>query len=189
MTDSTAPVAPTLDSAVSLSPTSVTLNWLPPYDAVGVTSYKVYRDGNLLATLGNVTSYVDGSVSAATTYVYNLKALDDALNESNAGNTIGVTTRTASTALNPPGRVEVDFGSTPVGEATFTITDGSVTAGSHIIAQVAWEAPTSKDLDEVEMDDIMLRCQPDAGQFYIFARATDRSYLHDKFKINYLVYK
>lgn len=173
---------------MSLLPTNVLLKWLPPYDAVGVTAFKVYRDGSLLATLGNVSEYTDTSVAAATSYVYYITALDAALNESGNSNKIIVTTRTASAALNPRGRVEVDFGTTPVGEATFTVIDSSVTAGSHIIAQVAWEAPTSKDLDEMEMDDILLRCAPDAGQFTIFARATDRSYLHDKFKINYVVF-
>lgn len=188
MVDSTAPLAPTLDSAVSLSPTSVTLKWLPPYDAVGVTDYHIYRNDSLLATTPNATpEYTDSSVSAGTTYTYKIKARDAAANASADSNTITVTTRTAPTADNQLGRVEVDFGTTPVVDATFTVTDAAITPGSHIIAQIAWEAPTSKDIDEIEMDDINLRCQPAAGSFTIFAHAVDGSYLADKFKINYLV--
>lgn len=84
-------------------------------------------------------------------------------------------------------QTEIDFGTTPVSEESFTVIDVTVSASSQIIAQIAYEAPTGKDLDEIEMDDIQLRCQPDVGLFTIYARAADGSYLADKFKVNYLV--
>lgn len=84
-------------------------------------------------------------------------------------------------------QVEVDFGALPLSDATFTIVDASVVPSSHILAQVAWEAPTGKDLDEIEMDDLQLRAQPGTGQFKLFVRTADGSYLADRFKINYLV--
>lgn len=84
-------------------------------------------------------------------------------------------------------QTEVDFGVTPVAEGTFTITDGDVTALSQIIASVAYEAPTGKDLDEIEMDDLIIRCGNGVGTFDMFIRAADGSYLADKFKINYLI--
>ena len=92
----------------------------------------------------------------------------------------------------PPGTVnikqtEVDFGAAPVSEGTFIVTDAAVGATNQLIAQVAYEAPTSKELDEIEMDDLQIRCAPGVGQFTMHIRAADGSYLADKFKINYLI--
>ena len=83
-------------------------------------------------------------------------------------------------------QTEIDFGATPVSEALFTITDGDVSAGSMLIGQVAYEAPTGKVLDEVEMDALDLKFGPDTGQFTLYARGLD-GYVADKFKINYTI--
>jgi hypothetical protein len=74
-----------------------------------------------------------------------------------------------------------------VSEALFTIVDINVSSASRILAQVAYVAPTDKDRDEIEMDDIQLRCGPFDGYFELYARAADGSYLADKFVINYQV--
>lgn len=84
-------------------------------------------------------------------------------------------------------QTEVDFGATPVADGTFPITDGDVSGTSQIIASVAYEAPTGKDLDEIEMDDLIIRCGNGTGTFNMFITAADGSYLADKFKINYLI--
>ncbi len=84
-------------------------------------------------------------------------------------------------------QTEIDFGTLPVSNASFTIVDAAVTLSSRLLAQVAYEAPTGKDVDEIEMDDLQLRCQAGTGQFLLFAQASDGSYLADKFKINYQV--
>ena len=83
--------------------------------------------------------------------------------------------------------IEIDFGTLPLAEGTFTINDSDVTVSSKVLAQVAWKPPTGKDLDEIEMDDLQIRCAPGTGQFSMFIRAADGSYLADKFLINYLV--
>ena len=95
----------------------------------------------------------------------------------------------------PPGAVggvniketEIDFGSLPVAEGTFIVADSDVTVSSQILAQVAYKAPTGKDLDEIEMDDLEIRCAAASGTFSMFIRAADGSYLADTFIINYLV--
>lgn len=84
-------------------------------------------------------------------------------------------------------QTEVDFGSTPVSEGTFTITDGDVTGASQIIASLAYEAPTGKDLDELEMDKLIIMCGNGSGQFDIYITTADGSYLAGTFKINYLI--
>lgn len=196
MVDSTAPTPPNLDSAVSISPSEVKLNWLPSYDAVGVTAYKVYRAGVSIITLGTRPEYIDPGRSANTAYTYYVTALDAALNESQPSNSITVTTRvdpnaaatvTASAAAKDHGFCEIDFGTTPVADGIFVITDQDMSIGERLTAQVAYEAPTDKDLDEVEMDDLILRAVPGNGQLTIYAHAADGSYLAGKYKINYSV--
>lgn len=83
-------------------------------------------------------------------------------------------------------QVEIDFGSLPVSEANFTITDPSVSPTSHIIGTVAYEKPTGKELDELEMDELDLKFGPGSGQFTLYA-VGENGYIADKFKINYVV--
>lgn len=83
-------------------------------------------------------------------------------------------------------QTEVDFGTTPVSSATFTVSDGDVQVDSRIIAQIAYEAPTGKDLDEVELDPIVLVCYPGNKTLTIHAKALE-GYVADTFKINYLI--
>jgi hypothetical protein len=83
-------------------------------------------------------------------------------------------------------QVEIDFGSLPVAEAKFLIADAGVSPTSHIVGCVAYEAPTGKDLDEMEMDELDLKFGPGSGQFTIYARGRD-GYIADKFKINYMI--
>lgn len=83
-------------------------------------------------------------------------------------------------------QTEIDFGTIPVAEASFTIADADVSATSQLIGSVAYEAPTGKDLDEMEMDGLDLKFAPGTAEFTVYARGTD-GYVADKFKINYLV--
>lgn len=93
---------------------------------------------------------------------------------------------TPGSSLQSVRQTEIDFGATPVAEASFTVADSTVTALSQIIGSVAYEAPTGKDLDELEMDGIDLKFGPGVGQLTIYARGMD-GYVADKFKINYIV--
>ncbi len=82
--------------------------------------------------------------------------------------------------------MEIVFGSVPISEAFFTVIDADVTPSSLITGTVAYQAPTGKDLDEMEMDRLDLKFGPGSGQFSLYARGLD-GYLHDKFKINYSI--
>mgnify|MGYP003633457157 CR=1 FL=1 len=86
------------------------------------------------------------------------------------------------------GRTEIDFGALPIYEKEFTITDPNVILTSNITASLAYESPTNKDLDELEMDSLSIVCgQASAGSFKMFVKSIDSSYLADKFKINYSI--
>jgi len=83
-------------------------------------------------------------------------------------------------------QVEVDFGATPVHEKEFTITDAGVSAGSQITGQVAYTAPTGRDLDEVEMESFDVRCGSGSGSFPMHIRSLEGR-VTGLYKINYLI--
>ncbi|HZT44988.1 MAG TPA: hypothetical protein VFA24_02315 [Gaiellaceae bacterium] len=80
--DVSAPSTPTgLTSTAASAPTRVNLAWAPSTDDVGVTAYRVYRDGAVIATVGT-TAYTDAAVVRRKSYGYAVSALDAAGNES-----------------------------------------------------------------------------------------------------------
>lgn len=86
-------------------------------------------------------------------------------------------------------RTEIDFGVTPVADAVFTVVDSNVTSTCTITGHVAYEAPTGKDLDEIEMDPLDLSFGPDgAGQFKLYARGME-GYVEGNFVICYTLAK
>lgn len=86
-------------------------------------------------------------------------------------------------------QTEVDFGTTPLYTKTFTIADSNVTSTSKFLGGLAYDAPTGKSLDELDMDQIEVKFglgQEALGSFNIVVTGLN-GYLHDKFKINYVV--
>ncbi len=79
--DTTAPTAPTALAGSSVSAASgATLTWTASTDNVGVTGYRVFRDGTQVATGVTTTSYTDTGVVAGGSYVYTVRANDAAGN-------------------------------------------------------------------------------------------------------------
>lgn len=97
--DTTPPSVPTGLTGTSSSPTQTSLSWTASTDNVGVTGYKVYRNGVQVATTPN-TSYVDTGLTAGTTYTYTVAAYDAAGNTSAQSSPFNVTTQTPDTT--PP---------------------------------------------------------------------------------------
>jgi hypothetical protein len=83
------------------------------------------------------------------------------------------------------GQVVIDFGALPVSEMAFVIVDSRITPTTPMIGQIPYLAPPGKDLDELEMDQIDVKCSSESGQFTAYVRTFDGSYLHDKFYLNY----
>jgi chitodextrinase len=63
-------------TAAAVSPSQISLSWTASTDDVGVTGYRVYRNGVLLLTLGAVTSLQNTGLSPSTTYSYTVQAID-----------------------------------------------------------------------------------------------------------------
>jgi hypothetical protein len=74
---------------------SADLSWTASSDDVGVTGYKVFRDGNVVGTPSS-TSYSDGGLTPSTPYTYTVVAVDAAGNPSAPSDPLAVTTLAAA---------------------------------------------------------------------------------------------
>ena len=80
--DSIPPTVPTGLWGRAESSGTISLGWNPSSDNVGVAGYNLYRNGTLLALLGNVNSSSDTGLAPATRYSYTIAARDQAGNVS-----------------------------------------------------------------------------------------------------------
>lgn len=106
--------------------------------------------------------------------------------EYNQQNTLIKITETLSKSTTK--QVEVNFGTHGQFENEFTINDVDALISSKISASLAYEAPTGKDLDELQMDDLIIKAGSDRDKtFKLFITAADGSPLEGNFKINYKI--
>lgn len=96
--DITAPSVPTGLEGVSVSETQVNLTWTSSIDTVGVTGYKIFRNGTQIATSA-VNSYSVTGLTADTTYSFTVSAYDMAGN--NSGQSASVSIRTKASVVPP----------------------------------------------------------------------------------------
>lgn len=88
--------------ADNVSPTSATLQWPEAHDNIGISSYRVYKDGQLLAEVpATVTSYDVTALEKDHTYIFTIVAVDGAGNTSVESSEINVTTKQASDTTLP----------------------------------------------------------------------------------------
>ncbi len=96
-----ADAVPTSLSASSISSSSVSLAWQTAIGDYGVVGFEVYRDGAFIGT-STTSSYVDNTVSASTSYSYQVLAYDAADNKSGLSNALSVATRNAEAPAPAP---------------------------------------------------------------------------------------
>jgi len=89
--DTQAPTVPTNLAATAVSASQINLTWTASTDNVGVTGYKIYRDGAYLTTVSG-TSYSNSGLTQYTTYTYTVSAIDAASNESAQSSPANATT-------------------------------------------------------------------------------------------------
>ncbi|MGH7158349.1 MAG: fibronectin type III domain-containing protein [Candidatus Saccharimonadales bacterium] len=99
--DTQAPSVPTGLQAAGSSETQIDLSWTASTDNVGVTGYKIYREGVHVANSAT-TSYSDGGLSPDTTYAYTVSAYDAADNHSAQSASVNGTTLADTTAPSVP---------------------------------------------------------------------------------------
>ena len=130
--DTQAPTAPVLVSAVAKSPTEVDLTWTASTDNVGVAGYQISKSGTIATSVsGSAVTYSDTTLSPNTTYTYFVRAYDAAGNYSNASNTVQVTTPPPLTTACPAAATGAFTGCyynniTLSGDPTVTKTDSQI---------------------------------------------------------------
>ena len=115
--DTIVPSTPTGLAASAVSDTRINVNWSASTDNVGVTGYRVFRNGSLLTTLGNVTTFQNTGLNPVTTYTYRVRALDAAGNVSAQSNAASATTQATPDTTAP---------TTPTGLAATAISSSRI---------------------------------------------------------------
>jgi chitodextrinase len=90
--DTTPPTRPTALRAADVTATSASIAWDAATDDYGVAGYRIYRDGDLLDTVGPLTAYTDATVASTSDYTYEVAAFDAAGNPSQRSDPLTVTT-------------------------------------------------------------------------------------------------
>ena len=79
--DTLPPSVPLSVSATAVSSSAISITWPASTDNIGVTGYRVYRNGGSVGTTAS-TSFVDTGLSPSTSYRYAVAAYDGAGNQS-----------------------------------------------------------------------------------------------------------
>ena len=94
ISDSIVPSIPTNLFATVISSSQINLSWTASTDAVGVTGYKIYRNGTQIATSAT-NSYSNTGLTASTLYSYTVSAYDAAGNNSAQTSSVSAITQAA----------------------------------------------------------------------------------------------
>lgn len=119
--DATAPTVPQGVTATTVSVSEIRVAWSAASDAVGVTGYRVFRDGVSVGTTA-ATSYASTGLSAGTSYGFTVSAYDAAGNASAASSVARATT--TSTPVPPPPTPQTTLLTTQV-PTTVNASDGA----------------------------------------------------------------
>ncbi|MBK8475954.1 MAG: fibronectin type III domain-containing protein [Opitutaceae bacterium] len=139
-TDTQDPSVPGNLQAGAITTTTLHLTWNASTDNIGVTGYRVYRDGSLRTTVAG-TSFDDSGLTPATSYSYRVSALDAAGNESDqsAARTVQTTDPTDTEPPSVPNGLTVGtVTSTTVQLSWNAATDNNAVAGTMCTATVRW---------------------------------------------------
>jgi chitodextrinase len=96
--DTTPPTQPTSLTSTVVSSSQINLQWKASTDKDGVSGYRIYRNGALIAT-ATTTSYGDAELKASTKYSYYVIAFDGAGNQSTPSATVSATTQAVSQTM------------------------------------------------------------------------------------------
>ncbi len=92
LTETLPPTTPAGLSATANGIGQIDLAWSAASDDIGVAGYRIYRNGVLVATVGNVTRYSDTQLADATSFSYSVVACDSAENCSPGSNAVSTST-------------------------------------------------------------------------------------------------
>lgn len=126
--DTDAPTAPGSATATVSSAGQVTLSWTAATDNLGVTGYRIYRNGTVYRNVGTTQlSLIDSQVSPDTDYSYQVSALDRAGNE-------GARTSTVPAIIHTPVSQDTQVPTAPTSLRVLARTMSSIS--------ISWNAAT-----------------------------------------------
>jgi len=127
--DTTAPTVPDGLTSPSATDTAISLTWNASTDDLGVAGYRIYRDGTEVGS-ATTTAYTDTGLTGNTSYTYTVKAVDAANNQSDASDSVQVTTGTVAAIANH------DFES---GDLTgWTVVSGNAFSAGDVTTDANW---------------------------------------------------
>lgn len=129
--DTTPPSAPSNLVLSAVTQSGLTITWNPSTDDVGVTGYRVYRDG-VIVTSTTATAYTDAGLQPGTTYTYSVKAYDAGNNQSAASPSLAV--KTASSSATVDGQINFDSGDTTTTGYVNSVTLSHTASGDNRLA-------------------------------------------------------
>ncbi|XID92858.1 fibronectin type III domain-containing protein [Paenibacillaceae bacterium WGS1546] len=128
VSDDEAPSSPAGLTVTTQTDTTVSLEWSPSTDNVGVTGYRIYRDGVFAGAVnGNTNTYRAIGLSPNTTYSFEATARDGAGNESAASAPVAATTYPSA------GNLPAPFGNADIGSVSLA-GSASYDEGTGVIA-------------------------------------------------------
>ncbi len=137
--DNTPPSQPGGLTAVAVSASQINLAWTASTDNVGVTGYRVFRNGVQVVT-SPTTTYNDVGLAASSTYTYTVTAMDAAGNNSA---TSAPATATTAAVTTPPAFVQVNSTTPQTNQSVATVKYLSAqVAGDTNIVAIGWNAVT-----------------------------------------------
>ncbi len=159
--DTTAPSVPGGLTAVATSSSQIKLTWSASTDNVGVTGYKVFRNGVQIATTSALT-YTSTGLSRAITYSFAVAAFDAAGNSSAQSAAVSKRTLAARAArdFNADGRSDILWRNGTTGESVIWLMNGAAISSSVTFATVAdlnWSIAGVGDFNGDGKSDILWR--------------------------------
>ena len=146
-TDTTPPSVPSGLTISGTTASTAALTWTASTDNVGVTGYRVYRNGTQVGT-ATATGYTDTGLAASTAYSYTVAAVDAAGNVSAASAAVTGTTAGSGGGGGTGGgctaTVHTDSQWNPGFTDTVTVT-GTATAATHAW-KVTWSWPSGQQV-------------------------------------------
>jgi hypothetical protein len=93
--DTVAPTVPSNVTSVATSTMQINVAWSASSDNVGVSGYRIYRNGSQVGSV-TATSYSDTGLTSGTRYTYTVAAFDAAGNVSSQSSSTSATTQSAA---------------------------------------------------------------------------------------------
>ncbi|MEO6513404.1 MAG: galactose oxidase-like domain-containing protein [Candidatus Saccharimonadales bacterium] len=172
--DTTPPSAPANLNANAVSPNQVNLSWTASTDNVGVTGYRLIRDGVQVGVTTTATTFNDTTVSASTQYAYTVRAYDPSNNVSADSNLVTVNTPAADTT--PPAITAINASAITQTNATINWnTDEPATSQVEYGLDTAYGANTTLDTNRLMAHSQSLTGLAASTTYHYRVKSTDAS--------------